>query len=339
MPDFLYPSAQTITSINQTFLPTLTMDDPLFDLLPIETVDDDILRWEQQDNFKGLQQVRGLNGDPPKVARVGLKGYLMEPGYYGEFAVIDEREITRRRAMGTFGTALDITDLVMEVNRQLLSRRIDRIRYIGWTLLGSGIFAVSNVNGVVMHTDSYNNQTYTASVPWSTYATADPLADLRAVQLLSSGYSVDMGASATLYINRVQANRLLSNTNQASIAGRRTGGFGTFNSIDDLNKLLTMDDLPNIKIYDKGYYNDAGVFTRFIPTSTGIVVGHRDDNAPIGAYRMTRNATNPDAAPGPYTMVEDSMEQNRPPRRLAVHDGLNGGPVLYWPSAVVSMSI
>jgi hypothetical protein len=53
---------------------------------------------------------------------------------------------------------------------------------------------------------------------------------------------------------------------------------------------------------------------------------------------MTRNANNPDLAPGPYMRVIDTGEIVIP-RSIEVHDGHNGGPVIYFPSAVVVMSV
>ena len=47
---------------------------------------------------------------------------------------------------------------------------------------------------------------------------------------------------------------------------------------------------------------------------------------------MTRNANNPSLAPGAFM---DVVESARPPRQIEVFDGHNGGPRLYFPSAIV----
>lgn len=335
MPTYAYPSAAELRVIEQEKLPTLTLADPIFTILPVEETDDDLLLWEQGDNYTGLQQIRGLNGEPSRVVQVGARSYMMRPGVYGEFIRIDEEQLTRRRQWGTFGTPINIADLVMRAQDQLLSRRIDVLRYIGWTLLVTGTFSVANPNGgLPMHTDTFSLQTFDATVSWATVASATPLADLRAIQLLSRGRGVDFGAGATLYVNRVTANYLLANTNAADLGGKRTAGLANIMSMGEVNTLLTGEGLPNIAIYDEGYLDASGTFVPFIGDLTGVLVGRRTSGASIGNYRMTRNANNPNLEPGAYTKVIDKGE-NEVPRIIDVHDGHNGGPVLYYPSAVV----
>jgi hypothetical protein len=335
---YVYPSAAEIAQVAQDKMPRLTQDRPIFELFPVRSVNESLLIWEQLDNFKGLQQVRGLSGEPNRVIAVGLRQYQMQPGVYGEFSPINEVELTTRRVPGTFGAPIDITDLVLEKQDQLLNRRLDRIEYIGWTLLSSGTFSVSSASGGVTHTDSFPIQTYTAAVAWSTTATSTPLADFSAVQLLSRGHSVDFGSAATAFMNRATFNNLRLNTNAADLYGRRTQGLGTFNNLQGINQLLTGDDLPQIVVYDQGYQDEFNNFVPFIPVNKVIVVGKRPAGQPIAEYRMTRNANNPDLAPGPYMRVIDTGEIVIP-RSIEVHDGHNGGPVIYFPSAVVVMSV
>lgn len=333
-----YPSAQELQTVEQSLLPDLTANDPVFDIFPIGTQNASLLKWQQKDDYIGLQSLRGLNGAPPRVTRVGINEYQMKPGTYGEFAEIDEAELTERAKFGSLTDVIDINDLVAEAQEQLLHRRLTRIKYIAWTLLSTGTFSVASENGGTLHTDSYTMQTFSASVAWSTTATATPLADFRSVQLLSLGYSVDFGSKARAYMNRVTWNNMIKNTNSADLYGRRTAGFGTYESIDDVNKLLAGDDLPQIVIYDHAYKNASGTATRYIPNNVVVVVGVRPGGKSIGEYTMTRNINNPDGGPGAYTKVVDTGDREVP-RRLMVHDGHNGGPRLFYPSAVVVMSV
>jgi len=336
---YAYPSAAELREIEQDKIPNLTAADPVFAVLPIESVDEDLLIWEQTDNYVGLQQVRGLNGQPARVQLVGDKQYMMRPGVYGEFIAIDEAALTRRRQIGTFGTPVNITDLVMRAQDQLLTRRFDRLRYIGWTLLTQGSFSVANpLGGTPIHTDTFPLQTFDASVSWATYASATPLANMRAMQLLSRGRSVDFGSRATLWVNRVTANHMLSNTNAADLGAKKTAD-GYF-SLTDANRIFLGENLPQIAIYDEGYLNDSGTFVPWIADLEGVLIGVRTSGAAIGGYRMTRNASNADLGPGPFTAVIDSAAvSGRPPRTIEVHDSHNGGPVLYHPSAVVRCTL
>lgn len=319
-------------------MPRLTQDRPIFDIFPMRNVNESLLVWEQLDNFKGLQQVRGLAGQPQRVTAVGLRQYQMQPGIYGELMNVNETELTTRRVAGTWGSPIDITDLVLEKQDQLLQRRLDRIEYIGWTLLATGTFSIPNSGGGVIHTDTFPIQTFTATNGWSNTSSSTPLADFSSVQLLSRGHSVDFGAVATAFMNRATFNNLRSNNNASDLYGRRTQGLGTFNNLQGINQLLMGDDLPQIVVYDQGYLDESSNFQPFIPANKVVVVGKRPAGQPIAEYRMTRNANNPDLAPGPYMRVIDTGEIVIP-RVIEIHDGHNGGPVVYFPSAIVVMSV
>lgn len=336
---YTFPTAAELMEIEQSLLPVLTADDPVFSILPMEDVDTDVVMWEQEDDWFGLQQVRGLNGEPGKVNRVGVNRYRMEPGVYGEFAEVDEAELVKRRVIGSFNQPISISDLVRKLQEHLLHRRLTRIKQIAWDLLTTGTFSVSNAAGSVTHTDTYTLQTLDAS-DWGTTTTSTPLADFRAAQLKSHGYSVKFDSKAKAYMNRTTWNQMIACSTATDLGGRRTAGLASVENISDLNKILMGDDLPEVVVYDEGYKNNAGTWVNYIPTDYVVVVGNRNDHQPIGSYAMTRNAGNPDMAPGSYTHVIDSADHGMPiPRKIWVHDGHNGGPKLTFPSAVVLMDV
>lgn len=338
MATYVYPTSVELTEIAQDLTPRLEADREIFNILPVRSVDSHLLEWEQLDNYIGLQQVRGLGGDPPRVKAIGAKRYQMEPGVYGEFRRIDEVQLTARRQYGTFGTPINITDLVREAQEQLLLRRLDRQELIGWTLLSTGTFSVAGPMGTVLHTDTFTLKTYTAGVTWATSATAVPLANFRAVKLLGRGSSSKFGAGATAYMNQTTFNSLVTNTNANDLAGRRVTGLLSPLNLQEIGTILMGEDLPKIRIYDEGYIDDSGTFQLFIPNNKVIVVGQRPAGQRLGEYRMTRNANNADLAPGPYMKVVDEGERTVP-RVIDVHDGHNGGPVLYFPGGFVVMTV
>jgi hypothetical protein len=335
-----FPTNSELMSIQQELLPQLTEDDLIFRLMPIVNRDAALVEWEQMDNFTGLMQIRGLDGEPPSVPNVGLKKYRMEPGTYGEWAPITELELTTRRVPGTYNQPINIDNIVMIRQNQLLNRRLDRIRWILWTLLVSGTFTVPGVNGQVLHAGSFLVQTATATVVWTTVATAAPLADFRSLLLLYAGRSISFGPDARFVMNRITFNQMMLNTNQNDIGGRRLANGANLNSVTDVNVVLAANDLPPIEIYDKGYYPDGGgAFTRFIPNGKVVVIGQRPNGETIGEFQMTRNANNADLSPGPYTYVSDSLDSGKPvPRKLRVDDGFNGGPALFFPGAVIVLT-
>lgn len=335
----VYPTNRTLRVIAAIKAPNLEARRYIFTILPIATIDSHNLEWEQEDDYTGLQQVRGLNGQPPRVQHVGGKRFVMEPGVYGEHMVVDEKEMTVRRKWGDLTDAsIDISDLVMKRQDRLLARRYDRIEYLGWILLTTGTFAVSSVNGAVLHTDTYSLQTYTAAIAWSTFATAVPLSNFRDIQLLGRGKGVSFGANSRAIMSRVTLNRMLSNTNPNDIAGRRVSGLLSPLSMTEINTILLNEGLPQIVVYDEGYLDDSHTFQLFIATGKVVVTGVRQDGGQIGEYLMTRNVNNPGFAPGAYQKVVDHGE-TRVPREIEIHDGHNGGPVLFYPSAMVLMNV
>lgn len=339
MVEFLYPTQVELRSIAQILLPRFMENRVIFDanFFPIRNSDSHLLEWEQLDNWTGLQQARGLNGRPSQVRPIGGQRYSVQPGVYGEFELVDEQELTTRRPWGTWDGTVNISDLIQTKQQRLLMRRLDRIELICWTLLLTGAFSVPAPNGSIVHVDSFTTRSYTPLVPWSTALTSTPLADLRAVKLMSRGYSVNFGAGSKLYVNQQTANNILSNINPADLYGRRTSGLATINSPGEVQQLLTGEGLPTIVPYDEGYLDENNVFHLYIPDGKGVLIGSRRDGQPVGEYRLTRNANNPNMQPGAYTKVVDDPDDV--PRSVEVHDGHNGGPVLYFPSAIVVMNV
>lgn len=334
MATYTYPTSKEIHEIEQKQLPILEEGRIGLELFPVETSDSDEVYWEQKDDYLGLQQVRGLDGSPGRVKKTGAKQYSMAPGAYGEFEQISERELTRRRQLGTFGTPIDISDLVGTAEEKLLQRELDRIEYIVWTLLQSGTFSVANHNGI-LHTDTFPILTSTPGTAWSTTSTSTPVADLRTIRLNQRGYSAGFGRAAKLYMNQKKVNQLLSNSNTADLGKYTMNGGDKLVTLDDVNKILLAQDLPMIVEYDRGYYTDAGVWTPFIADTKAILVAPRLSGAPVGRYYKTRNANNPDLAPGSYMKVIDREDV---PRKVEVHRGHNGGPALEFPGSVVAIT-
>jgi hypothetical protein len=344
MQQFLWPTSAEISAIEQQFIQGMTADaasDPIFKHFPIVSKDVTTLIWEQLDNFAGMTNVRGLGGSPSRVLRVGVNQYMVKPGYYGEYITLEESELTERRQMGSFGTPIDISDLVVLAQRQLITRRVTRWRKQLWDLAVLGQFtSYDPKTNQLSHADGYTQRTYAASVSWSTFATATPLLDFRSVQLFGRGFAANFGASAEAYMNRTTVNNMMQNGNASDLYGRRTGGFGTLNSLPDINKFFQGDDLPQIVVNDKVWLDDGNgnAKTLYIPNNTVVVVAPRDTGARTGYMALTRNANNAGLQPGAYSKVID-LGEVRVPREIQVHDGFNGAPVIEFPSSIVVMSV
>lgn len=339
MVEYTFPTSQELREIERDLLPVLTNSDPIFQFLPIKNVNEDTLSWEIRDNMTGLQAIRGLGGEPPTIAKLGHKRYIAEPGYFGERYRIDEHMLTRMRPVGQLTGKVDITSLVREGQDLLLNREINRIRQIAWTLVTTGEITITNARGNRLYYDAYNFQTAVAAVSWGTVATATPLADFRGIQLLGRGSSTSFDERSTAMMNRKTANKLLSNTNQNDLAGRRVTALLSPLNVEEINRILLGEGLPKISIYDDGYLNDSGTFVPFIPDDVVIVFGNRPGQS-LGEYRMTRNASNPDNGPGSYVHVSDSLQSTNPvPRKIDIDRGHNGGPVVFYPLGIVVLDV
>jgi hypothetical protein len=334
---YAFPESAQLRKIAQQIIPRLQAGRLGFQILPLQDFDDTVLIWEQKDNYTGLQQIRGMNGEPPKVNAVGYKRYMEIPGVYGEQMPIDELQMTRRAMQYSLSpNPVNVEDLVVEKQEQMLVRELDRQELTIWNLLLNGTFSVSHLNGAVMHTGTYSLQTATGS-NWSVASSATPLADLRTIQQLGPPKGVNFGAGSMAIMNRVTANYLFANTNAADLGGKK-GNFGaSIDSLPGVNAILTGEDLPTVMVYDQGYLNDSNTYTRFLTNRTVLIVGQRVTGESIGNYLLTRNANNPNVGPGSYSKVEDQTEGVPP--RIVVHRGHNGGPVMYFPSAVVVLTV
>ena len=338
---YAYPTPGEFRELEKEYEPDL-MADPIFRHFPIRSRNTWRVRWRQKDNYFGLQQARGLNGEPPRVVPVGENWFESVPGVYGEYMPIDEQSLTTRAdtPMNTSGLPMPTEDQIDECQEQLLIRRQGRIVTTLWELAVKGYFVVRNQQGAVVHTDSYSQQVYSATVPWSTPATSTPMGDFRAIGAFELGTSNNFGAGAVAYMNRTTATRMDNNSNAADLGGKKGTGGGTINGIAGWNTVLAALGLPRVEVYNQGYHDDNGAFQLLIPDGKVVVIGARPGNPNVGEYQMVINANNPGRRPGPYTIVKDSADGPHPvPREIHVHDGHNGGPAIEYPSLIVVMNV
>lgn len=342
---FVYPIARELLEIDPEKVATAMAGNPIFDIMPVRTVDMPLVQWTQEDNWFGLQQLRGLDGQPTMVKPVGAKTYSYEPGIFGEFRQVTETELTLRAGSVRQDVPIDVSDLVTKCQDQLISREVERMGQIGWTLVSTGTFSVSLPgSGGVGFTDTFTLPTYTAS-DWSALTTGTPLLDFRAMAVANVGKGADFGAGATAYMNRITANYLLGNTNAADLGGRRVNN-STIANLMEVNRVTVEQDTPQIKIVDDGYYDDSNAWTRHIATDKVVVVGRRKPGQPIAEYLLTRNMNNPNGEygdPGRYMYIKDRTRaingEKQTPPNIEVHRGHNGGPVIYYPASIVIMNV
>lgn len=335
MINYEYPTSSELKVINAEKIPNLTRERPTFQIFKTTESNTVILEWEQRDNWRGMQQLRGLDGAPSYVKMVGYKRYRATPAYYGEYMTLNEEMLTMRAAATPDGTPVNIDDLVAERQDYLNERERNVLEYIHWKAILDGAITFIGPTGAYYH-DEFDRQTATFS-DWSNLTTATPLLDFINLKLLGRGKSVTFGTGALYFMNTQMVSYLLRNNNPADLGGQfaySQGGTKPVKTLPEINTMLNSFGLGTIVEYDETYETDTGVVTNWLPNDKVAIIGRRTNGDELGEYRMTRNANNEGLAPGRYEKVVDTLDREVP-RRITVHRGHNGGLVIYYPSAIV----
>lgn len=341
MQTYVWQSPSELRRLDQNLMAQLTTQSELFKLFPVRGIQGAMLTWTQRDNYQGLMQMRGYDGDFPRVPGVQSNQYTKVPGVYGERDSISEFELTTRTAPGTLGAPISIDELVAERTEKLVNRRVNRMTWVLAQLITTGSYIIPGPDGAILDKDSYLPQRYAAPVTWATSATARPLNDFRQIQLLQRGSSVSFGSQARALMNQATFNALINNQNAVDYFGIR-GNYGqTIQGLGLANMVLMQNNLPQIVIDDTGYIDESGAFQLWLPNNIVVVVGQRSNGASIGEFLLTRNVSNGDSSSAPLVRVVDKgMKENEPPpRRIEVFSGINGGPTVYYPGSIVVASV
>jgi hypothetical protein len=338
--NYEYPTTRELKLINPEKIQVLTRERPTFSIFPIVDSVYWKLEWHQKDNWRGFQQLRGLNGEPSYVKMVGERAFSAEPGVWGEFMTIDERMMTLRAQQVPSGEPVDITDLIVERQDYMNNRETDLIEYIHWKALLDGQFSFVGPLGAT-YSDQFPIQTASFS-DWSDHANATPLKDFINLKQSTVGKSVSFGTAAQAMMNSKTLSDLLLNANAADLGGQlavSSGGVKPVKSIGEVNTILNSHGLPTLIEYNEGYFAEpSGTFNLWIPDDVVSIVGARTNGDRLGEYRMVRNANNDSMAPGRYEKIIDRKD-DRVPRIIEVHRGHNGGLVIYYGSAIVKANV
>lgn len=337
MATLAFPSVAMLREIEQDLRSVVSENDPIFSLMPVVNEDADKVIWEQKDNYIGLQNIRPINSQFTRVARVGAKRYELSPGLYGDYMEIDETQLTRKRQLGSFDSPIIAEKEVNELFEQLIVREMSRIAMVCWNAL-QGSISVADATGAVLLSDTFAVQSVSISTAWSDYSNAVPIRNFEAAVLKHRGYGVDF-SKGKAYMNLATFQDLVRNANAADLGGRYINAGNTVNDVTALNQLFKGRSLPEVIPHDGGYFDNSGTWTPFIPYKSIIIVGERYDGNQIGQYVMTRNGSNPGMGPGSYTRILDSAETGGPaPRTIRVEKGHNGAPAIWYPASICVMS-
>ena len=324
--------AVKLRKLMQLYLPRAMDSRELLKLFPLVKVDETELIYERRQVETGLQAARGLGGPTGAVRKPGLDQFRVAPGYYGDFYTITEQELTDLRDAGKWDDFENYDSQAARGTQHLTRRFLDRCEFSIASLLTTGGFQAANAQGVIYHQDVFNVPSFTPPVLFSDLVNSQPLNFIRdLIPTLELGKSVSFQKGYIL-CSRPTANLILKNQNTADLNGRRLQYGQTINNLEGMNEFLLSNDLPPVRVYDKGFYADppgeSPVFSRFITNGTMVFVGLREDGEPLGEYRLTRAAQNERAAPGEWYQVED--RRGKDPCQVILRAGHNGGPVAYY---------
>jgi len=319
--------------------------DPIFQQFPITSKPVSMVEWIIRENIKGLQAARGYDGQLPRIQNLGANLLSMIPGVYGEQSVIGERELTTRAPYNAPGAVINVDDIVVERQKILITREVSRIRVNIWTLLTMGIFSVyAPGTNALQHAGQYDIRSANTSTDtsigmsgayWSDASNANPIVDLLAMKVnFEKGTSCRFGSGSSIFMNQKTYNYIL---NSSKIGTRIFAGKNLLPSAADVANLFANYELGKPVVVNDGYLDDNNVWHYYVPDGYAVAVGTRPNNDMIGEYIQTRNANDPNMAPGPFIKVIDDPDKT--PRNIEIHRGHNGGPAIYYPNGVVTMKI
>jgi hypothetical protein len=343
-----------------------SQDDPLLEIMPLTFSDTAQVVWEQPENGWGRLGLRGPDGSPAVVQPTGYRQYAMSPGYYGGQVEYGERQLTEGRQPGTSNQPIDFDYLAARAVQLLSKQTMDQVRSIIADVLIAGRVNRRSDDGRVTHAatiDGYAaNQVFSPSTGWNTSSTATPIDDLLGWQnTLKQGTDSDFGPKSRLLMQSATVNELLA---CAQIRTTFRSDYGsTINGLADLNKLLTGFRLPQIEVYDKGYFPTAADavnrtranFTRFIPARRVIWDGVRPAGQQKAQFQLTRNLVNkgiptgigsPDLRYAGHGLPQDKFRDglwatanySQLPPKFEVAMGFNGGPAVRYVTAFAAIT-
>lgn len=325
----------------------MTLNDPIFQVMPITSVDAGKVIWDVPDSTLGITAGRRPDSPYGVVQRLGANRFSADPGYYGDQLVINEQMANESAEIGSFQGPVDVTALQMRDQDQLIARAFQRLKLVGWTMFCTGKYTTVDSNGQLVMADQAQLTPFTTTISWALPATSTPLADLRNLYERHLGQSVSFGRDARIYLAQPDVNALLANSNPNDLGAKLRVWLGTSQqgtqpmTLADVNSYLLEADLPQIVAWDDNYLDSNNVAQRYIQPGFGVCVGKRLRNEPVAEFVMTRNVEIKYGRPGSKTSLSGfdnlyfDVRMEHGPWRLISLLGFNGAPALYYPGAIV----
>lgn len=337
----LYPTNGELIVLQRELFPRFRAGRLGLDLMPFRTTDRAEIIFNTPDNFRGMQQWRGLGKPSHSVGdRYNHFGNWckLTPGYWGEWDELQEEFMTlAANPRSSCNEPYDLTEAIMDLQDRLMVRRLNRVEFNIWQSLIYGRYEALNSLGQVVHSATFNINFVSSTIPWSDADNSTPLGDMRCVKLLGRGTSADFGNCARYYMNEVTLNCLYRNRNPWDLGKHGQSACCDPMSLDKINESLRAQGLGSVVVYEGGWLDESDNFHTYIPDGKVVVIGCRPGNVDIGRYFLTRNAVDcaqrTGVGSGFWEFIFDNCGE-RPPRTIELHDGHNGGPAILYPRAI-----
>lgn len=342
--------------------------DPLLAVAPFGYVDASKVVYDQWETNFGLTPLRGLGGVPDVVSFNGWKRYTAEPGYFGQTTLLEEGEITQGVQPGTLADPIKVGDRLSMIALDSSAMVLNRVRKLVADQLATGKIDITDASGrrLQYQMEGYSSQIKVPGTAWySNASTATPIQDTLGWKAqLQKGTDSRFGFKSKWLMN---SNTLAEFFSIAQIISTYKLDYGgSVLGLAKYNEQVAGDSdkkgfvLPQIEVYDEGYYPTAADaiaktnWQYFIPNRTILWPGTRPDGQLAGQFQLTRHAglVEQDGAqsyPSVSVKDEDATDlgkglyvrchyHNRQPHRYEFEVGYNGLFVPYYPSAFAAIT-
>lgn len=300
---FTYPTNAALDTVIQEYV----VDTSNFlglQILPIEESWAQKVQWDEMDNERGMTAPHVMGADPRIDLRPGSKLREYEPIPFKETDLVKENELLRARQLGTLNGVVNLNQLIAQIAKARMDKTRIRQEWMVWQALKGSL--TINENGVYVN-ETFPVQHYTPLVPWSDLENAAPLKDCNAMALMFRGTGAT-ARGAKMRMNQTTVNYLLENKNENDLKGFQNSNFVHLAfSVEEINKIFAARGLPEIEVFDEGYYDKDGIYRTFIADGDVMLEGKRPGGQKTGATIITpslHRTKNGMPAPGYFELLE-----------------------------------
>lgn len=226
-------------------------------------------------------QLSAFDAKAIPLSRAGLKELKTSMPFFKNSMNIDEKQRqdlntlmqTGNQKLIDIATKRIFEDKVSLIENADIAREIMRAQVIT-----TGVINIAS-NGQAYSYDYQVPATNKKTYDWTTVATADPIANIIAMQDIVENAT---GERPTKLVMNLTTFNLIGKTNAVKNAVYVFGDGKVMVTRNKVKELIKSETGCEVYVYDKGYTNDAGVFTKFIPDNVVTLLPDKVGNTWFG---------------------------------------------------------